>query len=1114
MKLGGHLSLRGQSLIEVLVALAIAILVSGGIALSVVVSLSNSKFVSQQNIAAEYSQTAMELLKQVKDADFASYGTYSGNYCLGEGQITLSNTPSNVNGKPDANGCFVNVSEAYVQEVDVEKNSCDCGSNLALATPIQVDKVTVTVAWTDSKCSETGTVPSGTSTGTTCSAGLTDRINTKYCHKVVLSSCFSKIYDLGRLINTPMYTQTPTPILPSPTPISPTPMSPTPTPPDLVAYYKLDETSGDTVADVTGAHNGTAINAPIYNSGLINNGRVTSIYAGTGGPSYIDIPDSDDLTFSTSTGFSASFWVKGNNVHQGVFLTKGGYSNLEWIIDCHANDMEVLMVGNTSGVLRDGWRSICAAKLEDNFWHHVVVTWDGGLTPASIKLYIDSVFIPYDYGVNNSNLFTGIVNKPGTLRISNNSNYIDAVIDEVGLWRKPLSPAEIKDLYNCGQGNSYPFSPGQTCGTISGNVYVDNNTNGIKEPAETGYQGATVTIAGPIGYGAKTDASGNYRITVPPGTFSVNLTLSGYTITTANPVSGVIPTANVNFGVYASITSSLAAYYEMGVGGSTTQEWNDVLGANEGVVNGTTLNLNKGKIFHSRIFTSADYIDIPDKPSYTFATSTGMSAGMWVKSATANSDAAIFSKWKGKGSGVSTEWFVGCQGGLLTVMLHDKTGNADMQAQSSYSCGTSSGGLADNKWHYVLFTWSGGTTPASIKIYVDDVLLSSTGSSSGTFSSMVDTTTNVRIGNAVSSVNGWVGEIDEVGLWKKSLTQPEIDQLYNCTLGNRYPFVSFVGCGTISGNIYKDNNINGAKDAGESNFGGVQVDLTYPVPFTTTTDASGNYLFNVPTFYGAWTIAATLPTGYTATTTNPLTTIAPNTVVNFGLNGLQDSLVSFYKLDEGSSDPAVVDSIAGNNGTPTGTIGGGEGHIGSAGRAFATNDYVDIPDNDGYTPVSPTGMTIGVWVKSSTPPSGVTSIVSKYAGATPSSEWLLGCSGTSLIFLIRNTSGGLYTGLIPSECSTSRLLNGNWHYLVAVWDGTAAYSGIKMYKDNTPLTISNGGSVPSSAANSTTALRIGKAVIGFNSFVGNIDALGIWKRALSPEELTGLWNSGAGLQLP
>ena len=36
--------------------------------------------------------------------------------------------------------------------------------------------------------------------------------------------------------------------------------------------------------------------------------------------------------------------------------------------------------------------------------------------------------------------------------------YVDGIIDEVGIWARSLSDAEVTQLYNAGAGLTYPFT--------------------------------------------------------------------------------------------------------------------------------------------------------------------------------------------------------------------------------------------------------------------------------------------------------------------------------------------------------------------------------------------------------------------------------------------------------------------------------------------------------------------------------------------------------------------------------------------------------------------------------------------------------------------------------
>lgn len=73
--------------------------------------------------------------------------------------------------------------------------------------------------------------------------------------------------------------------------------------------------------------------------------------------------------------------------------------------------------------------------------------------------------------------------------------------------------------------------------------------------------------------------------------------------------------------------------------------------------------------------------------------------------------------------------------------------------------------------------------------------------------------------------------------------------------------------GQIGDFVWKDANGNGIQDAGEAGFGGLTVTLTGPVNATTTTNASGNYLFsNLPA--GSYTVTVGTPSGYSASPSN------------------------------------------------------------------------------------------------------------------------------------------------------------------------------------------------------------------------------------------------------
>ena len=125
---------KGQSLIEAISALAIIAIIITAIAVAVTTSLSNAKFNQDETLATKFAQQGSELIRQIRDANYAGFKTINGNYCLAKDQTTLGSSQSN---------CTSANVDNYVRSVQVEQIP-GCATNVA--------KVTVNVAFKDAKC--------------------------------------------------------------------------------------------------------------------------------------------------------------------------------------------------------------------------------------------------------------------------------------------------------------------------------------------------------------------------------------------------------------------------------------------------------------------------------------------------------------------------------------------------------------------------------------------------------------------------------------------------------------------------------------------------------------------------------------------------------------------------------------------------------------------------------------------------------------------------------------------------------------------------------------------------------------------------------------------------
>lgn len=179
-------------------------------------------------------------------------------------------------------------------------------------------------------------------------------------------------------------------------------------------------------------------NSAYYFDGLVGKNIITNYYGVSGYKSR-----------------SISFWFKipnnsiGNHSH---ILTYGGnpFSGENYF------SIFVSSLGASKpyiGIMSGGYVGNQFAAIQDNNWHHCVVTLDeaalGALT--SIKMYLDSKSVSFDVSylpnkINNLSTlplvlgqFTSLTNDPRPFKGS---------IDDLGIWNRVLTEAEIQYLYN------------------------------------------------------------------------------------------------------------------------------------------------------------------------------------------------------------------------------------------------------------------------------------------------------------------------------------------------------------------------------------------------------------------------------------------------------------------------------------------------------------------------------------------------------------------------------------------------------------------------------------------------------------------------------------------
>lgn len=142
--------MRGETLIEALVALGIITVVVTALVGVIVTSMGNTRFSEDQNLARQYAQEGMEIVRQTRDNDYAAFRSLTGDYCLASLPSVLT--------QPCSTGKNV---DSFFRKVTIIQAGCSA----------DVANVAVTVSWQDSKCPAANT----------------------FCHASRLESCLSSV---------------------------------------------------------------------------------------------------------------------------------------------------------------------------------------------------------------------------------------------------------------------------------------------------------------------------------------------------------------------------------------------------------------------------------------------------------------------------------------------------------------------------------------------------------------------------------------------------------------------------------------------------------------------------------------------------------------------------------------------------------------------------------------------------------------------------------------------------------------------------------------------------------------------------------------------------------
>ena len=231
----------------------------------------------------------------------------------------------------------------------------------------------------------------------------------------------------------------------------------------------------------------------------------------------------------------------------------------------------------------------------------------------------------------------------------------------------------------------------------------------------------------------------------------------------------------------------------------------------------------------------------------------------------------------------------------------------------------------------------------------------------------------------------------------------------------------------------------------------------------------------------------------------------------------QVSLSAYWNLDDAANGNRLDSSLNAHTLSDlNGNVGSAAGKLGNAASFDATHGkLLNIAGNaDADFSIGAGDFTIAGWLKSGdvTNPGGVVARSVPTGGGQHHDYYMvIGLTSGRLDWQVYNSGGSA-----SSNAFASGLVNGTWYFFCAEF---VAATG------KAQLAVNNGAANVASAIASVEDqggdLEIGNAGFGPGGLIsigwpfnGLIDAVGVWKRLLTSDEKTALYNGGNGLEYP
>ncbi len=721
------------------------------------------------------------------------------------------------------------------------------------------------------------------------------------------------------------------------------------------------------------------------------------------------------------------------------------------------------------------------APLADNTWYHVVATYNGSIA----RMYVNGV-------LNNTAAKTGDVlqSTQGMIQIGSQTGqgaeYFNGTIDEVRIYNRTLTAAQINQLYVDGTNNLHPQ-------TIHNQTVYAGDIWSVAVTPNDNITDGTMVISNNVTM--RSNSLPVVNTVILNATNANNNTAQNLTLFVTN-VTDADDERVQNITDWRRNETSIAFLnmpFETNTIGVALGEIHDYSQyGNNGTLGGEAAAsapswIQSGKVGGAYKFDGTnDFINMSNHGSFSVQDRFTIEA--WVnQSGTCTSNCIVVMR-QNSSSGGSNQlmyglvWFGTANAPSFSFNTED-TGWADVVNTTAP--------LSDNVWYHIVGTYNGSIA----SIYVNGVL-NNTAAKTGKVDFANAGTLDIGRETAASS-EYFAGSIDEVRIYNRSLTAAQINQLYLDGNNSKHP--ETIHNETVyAGDIWSvavtsnDNTTDGATVISDN------VTVRYNTPpvvntiILNATNANNNTAQNLTVFVTNVTDADNDRVQNITDWRRNQTSIA---VLN----------MPFETNITGTATGAIRDySQYGNNGTLGNETAGTAPTWNSSGRVggayiFDGNDRLNSTD---ISPINtPAVMTISVWINPRGPTNIPRQIIAKYNSSTDDGWMFRLSSSDELEFDIRGSSFEAYRsaiGIVPTNRFTH----------VAVVYNLSETNKAKLYVNGTEISVTKVGS-STQTSSTPTPVTIGFIPVDGQFFNGTIDEVLILNKTVSAQQIAQIYNDTA-----